>query len=59
MIRLVDFARYNYVVKDYRTNHLQMITTLEHANSDISDYTRTSDESHGLSKSNVTDYFKI
>ena len=50
-----DSARSNYVITNYRTELVQMITALELADLSISDYSCTFDDSYSLSKSDVDD----
>ena len=50
-----DSARSNYVVTDYHTELVQMITALELADLRISDYSCTFDDSYSLLKSDVDD----
>jgi hypothetical protein len=53
--RLVDVARFNYVVADRRIELLQTITApLKLTILNISDYSRTFDDSYSLLKSDVT-----
>jgi hypothetical protein len=48
-------SRPKYVVTNYHTELLQMITILELVNLSISDYSRTLDDSYSLLKSDVAD----
>ena len=59
MGRPFDIARSNYVVTDYHTELVQMITALELADLSISDYSCTFDDSYSLLKSDVNEFFLV
>ena len=52
-----DSARSNYVVTDYHTELVQMITALELDDLSISDYSCTFDDSYSLLKSIISNQF--